>query len=359
VAKRPAFTTLVGFIPPDQVGEVARRYEGDEWDGLCFVDTQNISPEVYVQLTVAAVNTTRIELGPWVTNPLTRHPAVTAAAIASIDQLTGGRAMLGLGRGDSSLANVGLSPVSVRRMERYLTNVRTYLAGECVPFEELADHGGAPPIKDLPLGHAPESSQLQWLDRGRAPVPVDVVATGPRVIALAAVRSDRLTLALGADVDRLTWAIDVARSARSEAGLDPDALSLGAAVSVVPSDSLELAYSMAAGSVASQARFSVMHGKVVGPTSDEDRKVYEYIAKSYDLNRHGEMADQVAGIGHDFIERFAVVGSPQRCAERLQELGELGLDRIMLYVGNRADSWCNPEVAPIYRDVVQKVLPNV
>ena len=90
-----------------RIEDVARKAEEDGWDGLALTDSQNLSPDTYVALTLAARATQRITLGPGVTNPLTRHAAVAAGAIASIHQLSGGRAMLGIGRGDSALFNIG------------------------------------------------------------------------------------------------------------------------------------------------------------------------------------------------------------------------------------------------------------
>ncbi|MEK7681451.1 MAG: LLM class flavin-dependent oxidoreductase, partial [Chloroflexota bacterium] len=65
--------------------------------GLGVGDSQSIYLDTYVRCTLAAVRTRNLLIGPWVTNPLTRHPAVTASAIVSVDQVSGGRAYLGIG----------------------------------------------------------------------------------------------------------------------------------------------------------------------------------------------------------------------------------------------------------------------
>ena len=71
-----------------------------------MTDSQNLSPDVYVALTLAAAATQRLRLGPGVTNPVTRHAAAAASAITAIHAHSGGRAMFGIGRGDSSLFNM-------------------------------------------------------------------------------------------------------------------------------------------------------------------------------------------------------------------------------------------------------------
>ena len=69
--------------------------------------------------------------------------------------------------------------------------------------------------------------------------------------------------------------------------------------------------------VASSARFSVMSGRVVGPVDDSQRRVYEAIGESYDMNRHGGNGSQVAALTDEFTDTFAIVGSPARCVERI------------------------------------------
>ena len=95
--------------------------------GLGIADSQSIYPDVYVCCTIAAMTTRNVHLGPWVTNPLTRHPAVTAGAIASVDQLSGGRTFLGIGTGHSATANISLRPSSLAYLESYLEAVKDLL----------------------------------------------------------------------------------------------------------------------------------------------------------------------------------------------------------------------------------------
>jgi 5,10-methylenetetrahydromethanopterin reductase len=162
-------------------------------------------------------------------------------------------------------------------------------------------------------------------------VPVDVVATGPKVIKIAAVSAERLTFSLGADHERLSWAIDTARTARAEAGLDPGDLSFGCYIPFVTHPDADVARSLNAVSVATLARFSVMHGRPTVPVHDEARVELERLAASYDMNHHGA---GTAGHRHVLSQRFAdafgIAGTPDQCIERVKELEGLGLDRIIV-----------------------------
>lgn len=68
----------------DPTFSFAREYESAGFDGLLFFDTQNLSPECYVSLTAAAKETSSLKLGTGVTNPMTRHAAVTEKEIVSM-----------------------------------------------------------------------------------------------------------------------------------------------------------------------------------------------------------------------------------------------------------------------------------
>ena len=109
----------------------AQEIEAAGWDGMLVVDSQNLSGDPYVSLALAATVTTRIGLGTGVTNSVTRHAAATATAIASVHRISNGRAVLGIGRGDSALAHLGRAPARLGQFERYLRPLQSYLAGGC------------------------------------------------------------------------------------------------------------------------------------------------------------------------------------------------------------------------------------
>ena len=131
---------LVMEASPGFTARLAVEIEAMGFDLLLCPDTQNLSPDPYGQLYLAAARTQRLRLGTGVTNPVTRHPAVTAAALASLQELSQGRAVCAIGRGDSALAHLGRAPASVDALDRYLRALQTYLRGESIPFDELDFH---------------------------------------------------------------------------------------------------------------------------------------------------------------------------------------------------------------------------
>lgn len=326
----PEFWTL-GVASPRGVVRVAQHAEAAGWDGLVVVDSQNLSGDAYVALAMAANATTRIGVGTGVTNSITRHAAVTASAIASVQRISDGRAVLGIGRGDSALAHLGRAPARLNQFERYLRQLRVYLDGASVAFRDIAiADADAPVVGDLDLADSPADSRIAWIEDVPR-VPIEVAATGPKVIAMAALQGDRVMFTVGAEPQRVAWGIDVARQARAGAGLDPDGVKYGAYINLACHPDIAVARGLVRGGLTTFARFSVMHGQIAGPVTTSQREVLDALHDSYDMRAHtrGD-SRQATKLTDEFIDRFAVVGTPQQCIARLRELASLGLDKFIL-----------------------------
>ena len=301
----------------------AVRAEEFGYDGIVYVDSQNLIGDCYVSMALAAHATSRIQLGTGVTNSYTRHPAITASAIASVQAESRGRAHMGIGRGDSALAHLGLAPHAVDPFERYLEELQTYLRGEQVQFEDSD-------VDALGLADTPSASQIFYIGAMGPKVPVDVAATGPRVIQAAARHADRVSFNVGADIERTQWGMDVARESRVAAGLPPD-IPFAAYLPLVVHDDPEEAMRIGAGQVSLFARFSNMYGTVVGPASDDQRSALTAIHDNYDMHGHGRPGSaQASSIPPEFERDFGVFGPPDYCVQRLGELVEIGIDRFIL-----------------------------
>jgi 5,10-methylenetetrahydromethanopterin reductase len=346
-----------GVASPRGIIRVARELEAAGWDGLVVVDSQNLSGDPYVALAMAATVTERIGLGPGVTNSVTRTAAVTAASIASVQRVSEGRAVMGIGRGDSALAHIGRAPGRVAQFERYLRHLQAYLKGESVPFDDIVDIPPeiAPPMSELQLADAPADSRIDWI-AGTDKVPVEVAASGPRVIEVGARHADRLMFTLGADVERIAWGIEHARKARRDAGLDLEGIAFGAYINAACHPDLDTARDLVRGGLTTFARFSVMHGTASGPLDEDNRAVLQELRSAYDMRKHTQGDSRQAGVlTPGFIDRFAIVGPPEVCIERLQSLEALGLDKVIVSGGRRG---ADPEAAKVAQGLMeQEVLP--
>jgi 5,10-methylenetetrahydromethanopterin reductase len=323
------------------IGETARRIEDLGFDGMGFADTQIIYYDPYVAMGAAARTTTRLRLRTMVSTPVTRHPSVIAAAIATVQQESGGRAVLGLGRGDSAASLIGERAFSGKAFERYITQVQGYLRGE----EVVLDNG--------------QRSRSDWIGRDRSlpKVPIDVAATGPRIIAIGARSVEGVSFSIGADRVRMAWAVNCAREARKQAGQDPATLRLGAFVPIFVHPDASYARQIIKGSIAPIARFSAMSPSAMeGIGSEEERAVVREIGRIYDMDSHGHaQAGHIGVITDSFVDRWAVVGPAGYCIDRLAELIGTGLDSIVIGLSGRGLN--NAEVGQAWTRFAKEVMP--
>jgi 5,10-methylenetetrahydromethanopterin reductase len=299
---------LHGFSVPGRVAETARRAEAWGFTGLLLADSQNLTADIWVELCLAAVATSRLRIGPGVTNPITRHIAVTASAAATLQHESNGRVALGIGQGDSALSQIGLRALRVSEFEQALAALQGLLRGEEVT---------------LPGATA---SRIRWVAAdAAAKVPVHVAATGPRTIAAAARHADGVDLTVGAEVDRVARGVAIARDAA------PGSIQVGAYLNVAVDSDPSCARELVRGSVATFARFSAGAADL----SAETGRGVDEAAGSYQLDHHGEAQTGPAQELDDaFIDRFAIAGTPERVRARLEELHACGIDRVIVVPGS-------------------------
>ena len=308
---------VILFPPLGKTAETARMIEALGFASMLFPDSQNLAPEVWGQLMLAAAATSKLQLGPGVTNSVTRDPAVTASAALSLQAESGGRAVLGIGRGDSSVQRIGKHEDPVASFERYLQAVQGYLSGEVV------DRDGF-------------ESRLEWMRHTTVPkVPLEVAATGRRVIEVAARRADRICFAVGADADHLSAVLEHARAAARAAGRDPSSLRYGAFVNAVIHPDVEAGRRGVRGTAATFARFSAFKGSKLEQLPAPLRDAARHLREHYDMREHTRAgASHTAGLSDEFVDWFAIVGPPETALPRFRKLATLGLDFLRVVPGS-------------------------
>jgi 5,10-methylenetetrahydromethanopterin reductase len=175
-------------------------------------------------------------------------------------------------------------------------------------------------------------ARMGWIDAfSPGEVPVSVAATGPATIALAARRCGRVDLTVGADPQRVSWAVAHARDAVRGTGAPP---SLGAFVNVAVHPDVAVARQLVRGSAA-----IFVHVVAEGPLDvvpEDDRPVVAGVRAAFDEAAHGlTTAGSATSLPDAFLDRFTVAGPPEHCVARLRELIDLGLDRIVVVPGSR------------------------
>jgi 5,10-methylenetetrahydromethanopterin reductase len=306
--------------------------EANGWDGVQIADGR--SGDVFIALTLAARATERLKLSTGVVNPVVRHPAVLASAIAGIERQAPGRVALGLGRGDSSVRLLDLPAATVAQFASAARDIQTFLSGQHVGGE-LGPH-------------------VPWLVANPGnKVPLDIYATGPKVITLAGEVAERTTLAVGAEADRIRWGLNLVRE--SSGGADRF---VGVAVALGAHQARPRAIELARGplSVTTHFRAGSVHGD--GHVAASEAAMILSLANSYDYTRHGN-SDSVQAqlLDEKFVTRAAIAGTPAECAERIAEMAELGVDRIafLIGLGEAPPSALVEEQARIAQEVLARV----
>ncbi len=217
------------FSTPDAFARDVARAESLGWDYALVADSQFRRHDTYILLAMAALATETIRLGPFIANPITRHPTVTAGSIATVDLMSNGRALLGLGIGDTAVRLAGLKPARVATLERATRMIRDLLGGG--PVEVGARHPARLP--------------------NARPVPVWIAAAGPRSLRAAGRVADGVFIRSGTSLANLRAAVSAIHAGAADAGRDPAEVRLGLVLHTVidddPERALLIGKSMAAG----------------------------------------------------------------------------------------------------------------
>ena len=267
--------------------------------------------EVYPLLGLMAANTTDMRLGTCVTNPATREPSVTASALATLDEISGGRMDLGIGRGDNAVRVLGKPPTTMKTLEEAVIVIRDLVEGRTVQYE------GA----DL---------DLAWTGKWR--LPVWIAGYGPMALAMSGRIADGLILQL-ADPDLIRWMVGTMRAAAEKAGRDPAAIKVQAAAP---------AHVGTVEECRERVRWfpAMVANHVIDlvnryPREELPASLTGYIRdrEGYDYRQHAEVGSSNAEfVADDVVDRFAIVGPPEEHVRRLTELSEAGVDQFNLYL---------------------------
>src|SRR3989475_7817845 len=158
----------------------------------------------YPLLTLMAQSTSRMRLGTCVTNPATREPSVTASLLAVLNELSGGRMDLGIGRGDSARRVLGKPPTTIASLEEATNVIRDLCEGRAVTYEGTA-------------------LTMEWVPRHK--LPVWIAGYGPKALELTGKIADGAIIQI-ADPSLVGWCIGLLREGARKARRDPNAVAV-------------------------------------------------------------------------------------------------------------------------------------
>jgi probable F420-dependent oxidoreductase len=304
----------VTFMADPPVSEVVGRAVLAEQSGFSHIwlwDSHVLWQEVYPIFTLMADRTSSIHIGPCVTNPITRDPTVTAAAMATLNEISGGRMEMGIGRGDSAQRVLGRTPVPVADLERACQTIRDLTEGREVDLDGTA-------------------VQLKWSEGRR--LPIWVAAYGPQALRCAGRVADGLIMQL-ADPYIIEWSLRYLREGAEEADRDPAGIKVMAAAPAYLSEDLSHAREQVRWFPALVSNHVVDLVKRYHET-ELPAELTDYIAarERYDYAHHGRAGSDNAGfVTDDVVDRFCVLGPPEQVRAKLADLQGLGVQQFNIY----------------------------
>jgi 5,10-methylenetetrahydromethanopterin reductase len=292
---------------------LVRTVEDLGFDGLWVAD-ERLYRDVYATLALAAAHSTRLRLGVAVTNPYVRPPAVTAAAIATVDEVSGGRTVLGLGAGGSATAAVGLErPRPARALREAIAIINGLTAGRRVEVAgELFRFAGT----------------LDFVPARR--VPVWLAARGPRLLELAGEVADGALVGGFVGAGGLAFAAERIAAGARRAGRDPAAVPRTAWIYAAAHADPELARRAVGFIVA----LSVMASRaVLDQIGVRVPPGFARFAAEHDWRLARDVvAGAAAHLSPELVADFSVTGTPEACTEELRRLAAAGFEELALLV---------------------------
>lgn len=319
--------------PARRVVELAVEAEKLGFTHVWTFDSHILWQEPYTIYSLILNATERIKVGPFVTNPATRDPSVTASLFATLNDTFGNRTVCGIGRGDSSRRVLGRPPTTLARTEEAIHIIKELAEGRSI---------------SAPNGEV----SIPWVKDGQ--LDVWMAGYGPKALEVAGRVADGFILQL-ADPVILKWSIEQVHKAAEAAGRDPEQLTICVAAPAYVTDDIDHARE--------QCRwFGGMVGNHVadivsryGKEIDAPKELIDYIEgrKGYDYSHHGKASNpDVDFVPDEIVDRFCVLGTAEDHIAKIRELEEIGAHQFNVYLMHDA-------MEPTLKAYGEDVIPHV
>lgn len=323
----------LGIIPNRPIQEcleMAKLAENLGYGGVWVADSHSVMRDAYEILAIIATQTERVKLATGVTHTVTRHPAVLANSWATLQELSGGRAICGIGVGESSVRNLGLRPEKLAVFEDKVRVIRGLMRGETVNYDGT-------------------DMKMAWSD---VAVPIFMACSGPKSLQLGGKIADGVLFQVGAEPGLAQYALDNIRKGAEEAGRNFDDIKLYMRIATAVSDDVDAARKEIEGyaSVAANTVYRTV------PREYFDDQLYDELARLMSEYNYAEHASNKSRhkefLTDRILDAIGVACAPDEAVERFQALVDLGIEGFV-WPANMADPY------PYIETFAKKVIPNI
>ncbi len=308
------------YHPPELI-RLARLAEALGYNAFWYPD-EKFFRDVYVGLALVASHTSRIQVGPCVTDPYARHPLLTAAAIGSLAEIAPGRTVLGLGAGGRGFAAMGIErrkPAVALREAMHV--IRAALRGETFSYE----------------GQVIQARQARLDFTPAAEIPIIIGGGhGPRVLQVAGELADGVMIHSYASRPGLQQAISLVQQGMERASGDRRSVELISRVDFCVADDGAAARRTVKPRVlaalrASYPELAYLQSYPELRLPERLREVIELTRVNEEAKRHYNLAEHVDDLVPDeFVTHLAVAGTPESVSEQLRSIAECDVDQITI-----------------------------
>jgi 5,10-methylenetetrahydromethanopterin reductase len=300
---------LTGGSPSRETAKFSKLAEDSGIEYVWIADENPAAPyrDVFVTLAAVAMETKKVKIGTGICNPYSRHPALLSVAIATLDELSGGRAILGLGAGGS----LSLTPLGIRMWDRPLTAIKeSVLACRRLLNGEDVDYSGEI-VKIL-------GARLFGPTRS---VPIYLGAYGPKMLQLTGEIADGGLIS--SPLEFLPETLDRIREGSIRAGRDPREVDVANWLPFAVSEDTEEAMNLVKGDVCYMVADSPKSMlKEVEISEEEALQIKESLRK-------GDGSAK-ALVGERMVKSYAIAGTPEHCVQRIRDFINAGVTQIVL-----------------------------
>lgn len=292
--------------------ERARRAEQLGFEAIFFADSHMNNVDPYQVMAMCAIHTTRIRFGTAVTNMVYRDPTITANSFATLNEISEGRAIIGLGTGDGPIYSLGRTATRLVDFEKGLRTIR----------DLLHDRG-----IDVPKSRERAGGNVK-LKVGKRPVPIYISAEGPRTLAVAGRTCDGVILGTGFAKPVTDWARQRIAEGAKEAGRTLAEIDIMPAGMIVVDEDGDRARRRVRSRMANRAHHNFRFTMETVPEG-EAAGVRRFM-DNFDISKPIEERIDPSFVTDYLLDRFTIAGTPRECIEKVQRLESDGIERILL-----------------------------
>ena len=292
--------------------ERAVRAEQLGFEAIFFADSHMNNVDPYQALAMCAASTTKIRLSTAVTNMVYRDPTITANSFATLNEISAGRAIIGLGTGDGPVYSLGRTATKLAEFEKGLSTIRDLLHDRGIEVPQSKERAGGN-VK---------------LKAGRRAVPIYISAEGPKTLRVAGRTCDGVILGTGFDKAVTDWARQRIAEGTRDAGRKLDEIDIMPAGMIVVDDDGDHARKRVRARMANRAHHNFRFTMETVP--EGEAAGVKHFMDNFDISKPIEERVDPSFITDYLLERFTIAGTPRECIDKVKRLEADGIKRILL-----------------------------